>query len=384
MVIRATSVNPVLLIWARQRAGLTIEEVAERIDKRPEDIIAWESGTAWPTYRQLETLAESIYRRPIALFFFPEPPQEAPPQQEFRTLPDFDVESLSDDTRFAVRIGRAHQQSLRELTGSVNPAERHLLRDFRIDTEDPVILARSLRDYLGISLEEQMSWQDSSRALANWRDAIEAVGIFVFKRSFKQTEISGFCLLDDIFPIIMINNSTSFNRQIFTLFHEVAHLLHGISSITTVDLSFIDRMGGLNKSLEVSCNKLAGEFLVPSDSFPWQSVDQRNIARSVQELAFRYKASREVILRRLLDRGMIEQTLYNDMVRAWAGEAARDGEGSGGNYYRTQITYLGRGFLNLAFSRYRAGVISIAELAEHLGVKAKNIPKLEEKIYNRS
>ncbi|MEI6452714.1 MAG: XRE family transcriptional regulator, partial [Actinomycetes bacterium] len=238
---RATAINPELLTWARERAGLSLSDVAHYMHKGADDVAAWESGDAWPTYRQLETLAEGLFHRPVALFFLPEPPEELAAQQELRTLPDFDITSLGADARFALRLGRAYQTSLRELTGGLNPSDRRLWRDLRLDRSSDVMLAaRKLRSYLGVTLEQQRSWRTTAEAMAAWRGCVEDAGVFVFKRSFKQREVSGFCLTDDEFPIIMVNNSTPFSRQIFTLFHEVAHLLYGLSSITTADGRFVD------------------------------------------------------------------------------------------------------------------------------------------------
>ncbi|MBK8246692.1 MAG: helix-turn-helix transcriptional regulator [Gemmatimonadetes bacterium] len=117
MVQRASSVNPSVLLWARERAGLSVAEVAERLGKPPEVIAAWESGEAFPAYGQLERLAETLYKRPVALFFLPSPPEEAPVRSEFRTLPDADLEALGPDTRYALRDAHAFQASLRELSG---------------------------------------------------------------------------------------------------------------------------------------------------------------------------------------------------------------------------------------------------------------------------
>jgi len=381
---RATAITPRVLIWARERSGLTISDVAEYMHKDADDIAAWESGEAWPTYNQLEKLAEGLYRRPVALFFLPEPPEEPAPQQEFRTLPDFDVGFLNADTRFAVRLARSYQESLRELTGGVNPAGRQLLRDLDpARLPDARALGEALREYLGVSLDRQKSWQTTADAMAAWRGIIEDVGVFVFKRSFKQREVSGFCLTDDELPVIMVNNSTPFTRQVFTLFHEVAHLLHGVNSITTLDGRFVDRMSGGPRSIEVACNQLAAEFLVPSDSFPWEEVDQADLVDSVTAIASAYKVSREVILRRVLDRGWIDSATYQDCVEKWVEESDFDREGLGGNYYYNQAAYLGDSFLRLAFSRYRAGLLSISELADHLGVKAKNIARLEDVVASR-
>jgi hypothetical protein len=49
----------------------------------------------------------AIYKRPLALFFFREPPLEAEEKQEFRTLPDFEIENLAADTIYALRQAKA-------------------------------------------------------------------------------------------------------------------------------------------------------------------------------------------------------------------------------------------------------------------------------------
>ena len=384
MSARATAITPELLVWARERAGLTLPEVAHYVSKDVEDVAAWEAGTAWPTYKQLEKIAQGLYHRPVALFFLPEPPEEPAAQQEFRTLPDFDVSSLIADTRYAVRLGRAYQESLRDLTGGANPSDRRLWRNLRLGFSDDVApAAQRLRTSLGVSLEQQRAWRSTADAMAGWRGHVEAAGVYVFKRSFKQREVSGFCLTDDEFPIIMVNNSTPFSRQIFTLFHEVAHLLYGVSSITTVDGRFVGRMSGAQQSVEVSCNKLAAEFLVPSDAFPWNRINRNDPIESVSDVARTFNVSREVILRRLLDRGWVDSQTYSDWVRTWASEAEPDRGGDGGDYYNNQAAYLGDAYLRLAFSRYRAGVIDTSDLAEHLGVKARNLSKLEDKVAGR-
>lgn len=180
-----------------------------------EVVAAWEAGTAWPTYKQLEKLAQGLYHRRVALFFLPEPPAEPAAQQDFRTLPDFDVTSLSADTRYAVRLGRSYQESLRDLTGGVNPTDRHIWRDLHILSSSSMESeAQRVRAYLEVSLEQQQAWRSTADAMAGWRGHVEAAGVYVFKRSFKQREVFGFCLTDDQFPIIMVNNSTPFSRQI--------------------------------------------------------------------------------------------------------------------------------------------------------------------------
>ena len=88
-----------------------------------------------------------------------------------------------------------------------------------------------VREYLGVTLAQQTAWRDADEALKEWRRALHRVGIFVFKDAFREESFSGFSLYDDVFPIIYVNNSVPETRQIFTLFHELGHLLFHTSGI---------------------------------------------------------------------------------------------------------------------------------------------------------
>ena len=376
-----TGLNKEMLIWARKRSGLTVDDVANSIGKSRETVTAWEDrdSDSAPTYIQLETLAYKVFRRPVAIFFFPEPPEESAPEHSFRTLPDFELQNLSADTRYRIRKASALQLSLIELNDGRNPASRPIFRDIEVrPTSSPEAIAQRIREYLDTPLQAQSTWPNTQEAFKKWRLIIEEAGIYIFKDSLKQEDISGFCLAEGEFPIIYVNNSTAFSRQIFTIFHELAHIITRVNGITKRDDRYVDTLVGTSKDIEVFCNRFAAEFLVPSAHFEGQLHGRRYQDQLVEELAFFYKVSREVILRKFLNRGEITSNFYRDKVQEWADEwdtASR--EGSGGNYYATQATYLGDKYLRLAFSRYHQGRFSLEQLAEHLNVKATSVPGLE-------
>lgn len=83
------AVNHDVLKWARESINLSLEDGAQRMKKSKDIIQAWEKGYDTPTYAQLEKLAYDIYKRPLAVFFFPDPPKEESPKKSFRTLPEF-------------------------------------------------------------------------------------------------------------------------------------------------------------------------------------------------------------------------------------------------------------------------------------------------------
>ncbi len=226
-------VNPKVLKWAREKAGYSLDEVAQLIGKNVNDIRDWETGGAAPTYSQLEKLAQTYYKRPIALFFFPNAPEEPDPKQSFRTLPDFEIENLIPDSLFAIRLGMKMQISLRELHDGVNSSSRLIFRDILLNSKSDISsTTRMVREYFGIPVNKQKNWRAPDVAFNKWREAIQDAGGFIFKRSFKQDDVSGFCLSDSEFPIIYVNNSTSVNRQVFTVVHELAHVLLNTNGFT--------------------------------------------------------------------------------------------------------------------------------------------------------
>ena len=389
---KLTGVNPKIIQWARERARYSLESVALKFKKDVSVIEKWESGEDFPTYSQLEKLAE-IYKRPLALFFFPEPPLEAEEKQEFRTLPDFEIENLAADTIYALRQAKAMQLSLQEINNGINPSTKKIFQDISVSSRDDLrILAEQIRNYLNVTLEEQLTWNDQETALKKWRSAVEEAGIFIFKRSFKQREISGFCLIDIEFPIIYLNNSTEKSRQIFTIFHELAHILLQTNGITKSDDRYINSLQGANKSIEIFCNKFAAEFLLPNHVFSEiireTIVNVNDNDKIISKISSDYKVSREVVLRKLLDNNLISQKEYTLKVREWyseqVGKSQDKNKQSGGDYYANQATYLGENYLKLVFNKYYQGQYDIERVADYLNIKkVATVEKLEQYLLDK-
>jgi len=382
-------VNPEIMRWARETAGYSIEDVVDKIKRKHvtvEVIQDWENGNASPSYSQLEKLAYKIFKRPLALFFFPEPPEEETPRQSFRTLPGQEIDRMKPAMLHLIREAMALRENLKELYDNANPAKHKIFIDIEIKSSDSVsIVAKEVRKYLESNLNEQYALQSDDDALKYWRNLLEEHGIFIFKDAFKDDEISGFCLYDDVFPIIYINNSQAKSRQIFTHFHELAHLLFRTGGVDSKHDDFVQKMSGSNKQIEVFCNKFAGEFLVPSEDVQ-QYLHNKSIDDNLlSTLAKKYSVSREVILRKCLDLGNVSQAFYESRVREWDTESPGNNKSSsGGDYYRTQKTYLGDRYIETSFSKYYQGVISKSQLSDYLGIKEDKVLKFEDTVLSRS
>lgn len=378
-----TGVQPEIFRWARRSVGLTISEVAEMLKRQPEEIEAWEDGTDTPTYPQLEKLAYQIYKRPLAVFFLPSPPEEMLPQREFRTLPDADMQTLMRDTYLHIRRAHAYQIALRELFDGHNPAERQIWKDISLLASKSVSeQAQNIRVYLGITLEQQIGWKTDEQALKEWRKAIEGCGIFVFKAAFKQKDISGFCLMDENLPVVYLNNSTTKTRQIFSLLHELAHLLLSLNGLSKFDTAYIEKLPKREKEIERFCNAIAAEVLIPEQDFATQAKQfPANVEQALEaqfsELASRYGVSRETVLRRFLDKGRVGKAFYESKAKFWA---AQKKQGGRGNWYLNQGAYISYRFAKEVVSRHYRHQISLEQAADLLGIKPKSYAGFEERI----
>ena len=347
MAVNQIPITPSMVTWARKRAGYSIEAAATQFKK----IAAWEAEdeNVFPTYPQLEEMAKK-FKVPVAAFFFPEPPDLPPISETFRTLPDAQFEEIEPRVRLLLRKAKALQISLAELNGGRNPAERLITRDLQFASDVAVDeMATVVRDYLGVSIAQQCEWADPDTAVENWRGTLSDAGVFVFKDQFRADRYSGFCLYDDEFPIIYVNNTTAKQRQIFTLFHELAHLLFHTSGIDTNADDYLPFLAGEARRIEIICNRFAGHFLVPNDAFQ-EAVAGKNISEATaRELAAHFNVSWLVIYRKFHDRDWISNQEYTQAL----GRQGDEWEGvTGGNYYNNQLAYLGRKYIGMALREY--------------------------------
>ncbi|MGB3092934.1 MAG: helix-turn-helix transcriptional regulator, partial [Candidatus Zixiibacteriota bacterium] len=141
-------INPKIITWARKRAGLTIEDLAKKMKRDPGEIKLWESGRKGPSYACLEQLAYTYLKIPLAVFFFPQPPDVDDPVKKFRRLPSDELERFSPDTYRKIYLAQGYQDSL-EVLMMDTVRERRVFRDISPEHLKPAVLAAKTRTYLG-------------------------------------------------------------------------------------------------------------------------------------------------------------------------------------------------------------------------------------------
>ena len=375
MVERAY-VNPDMMKWAREYAGFTggyEEELPKRIRNKYE---LWESGEKVPTWNQLNEVSKK-FNVPTAYFFMKSPPdvEFLPNLINYRSLDASNNYKISSPNLISnIRRSQNRREIYMELSNDLNediiPFE---VPDLKNNKKS---FSKYIRKTLNVSLDVQKLWHSSSDVkhysfLNQWKEALnEKFGLLVFEtENVNILEMRGLCIMQDAVPIILLNGKDAVNARIFTLFHELTHLLLGQSAICGDDI---------DRSEEIFCNSVAGEFLVPSDDLSenFDSLSQK----SLTDLSNMYGVSKEVILRRLLDAGYIGQSDYGDYILQ-LNHVALKSKANSGNYLNNQIKYNGRPYYSILVEAYDSGIISSLEFSRYAGLSRKHIPLLCERLF---
>lgn len=371
-------VNPQILRWARESVGLAVSQVARRLPK----ISHWESGEASPTVRQLETLSD-IYKRPLAAFFLPAPPTEPPPPTDFRVLASEEQRPLTKKVLLAIRRARRTQRLFAELSGELSVGRQTRLPRARV-SDDPEARSTEVRRMLGIQLNDQFSWQDGYEAFRAWRAATEVVGVLVLQFPMPVKEARGFSLSSGPVPTIVVNSSDAILARIFTLFHELGHLVVNTGGVCIPDQTIPNEP---SRQTEQFCNHFSGALLVPLSALQAQT-ELHVLPQSPDEIddvfenaSKRFKASRQVVLRRLLTADYATAQQFRRVMDRWkraeAAVSVRRQRG-GAKPAAQALSQLGTGFVSLVLEAHGRGIITASDVSDYLSVKVKHLPQVQQ------
>lgn len=361
--------KPALLKWARDSARFDIATAAKRAQISEETLEAWEAGTDAPSIPQLRKLAE-VYKRPIVIFYLDAPPKDFEPLKDFRRIrPGGRDESpeLASEIRWAHEMRDVAMEAL-ALIGEEPPTFDLKARI----TDDPLVIAKKLRAALGVKTSHILACKDHYAAYGIWRHSLDELGVLSFQFSkVNVKEARGFSINDRPLPVVAVNASDAVSARIFTLLHEASHLVLGNAG--TCDLK-------RGNETEVWCNAVAAEAVVPRAQF-LAETEVSSVGRAVEweeavirTLANRYRVSREVIVRRLLEVGLTTQDFYREKRAEYAQEQ-RSAE-SGGDYYRNFRAKHGQPLIRAVLSAYEGGKLTANEAAAYLRVKVPHLAKL--------
>jgi Zn-dependent peptidase ImmA (M78 family) len=332
------NVSSAVLRWARSRSGRTPS------DLKRFPIEEWEAGTtAQPTIRQLEEYAKAT-RTPIGFLFLEEPPApERVPIPDFRRFGgDTHVHTPTPDLLDTIYACQERQDWYRDFAEANDADPVPLVGS--LATATPVVdAADQMRALLGFGLDRRMEFSNWSEALSGLRDHAEEAGVLVMisgvvgantQRVLNPDEFRGFALSDELAPVVFVNGADTKAAQIFTLAHELAHISLGETAISNPELGEL----GAQQRSEEWCNSVAAELLVPERSLREAFRADADLTGELDRLARFYRVSTLVVLRRIGDLGLIEQSSFRAAYRAEVArvlELAGEKTSSGGSFYNT-------------------------------------------------
>ena len=304
----SSPVTPSVLSWAITEDGRSMQELAEALDVAVDDVEAWIAGDAAPSRGQVTKIAKAL-RRPRALFFMPSSPAGAALPASFRHPPGTD-RSVSPKVRRSGRESRRIQQAV-----SWARREQPALQLPRVNSSTtlPSVAAATVRTWLGLDIDQQMSWKNEYDAVRGWREALERRGVLVFALQLGSGEVRGFSTWDDRAPLIVMNTSSvSPAARIFTIGHELGHLV-ARQDATCLDPEESDPLQGV--AIERWCEEFAAALLMPLQLVD-QVVEQARIdpggatLGTVKLLMRRARVSGRAAALRLISLGWAEPSLY--------------------------------------------------------------------------
>ncbi|HTY54183.1 MAG TPA: XRE family transcriptional regulator [Candidatus Binataceae bacterium] len=381
-------VNPELLVWARTSGGYDVAQAAKKLRVTPERLEGWEQGRQRPTVAQLRRLAE-VYKRPLAVFYLSKPPKNFDAMHDFRRMPGQISGIESPQLRLEIRRALYRREVALDLYNALEESPPQPKASAEA-TEDPEDIAQRMRALIDVSPEQQKNWKDENEAIRAWRTAIEHTGVLVFQaRDVEPSEMLGFSFAEMPLPVIVVNIKDPPRRRIFTMFHELAHIMLGQNAIC--DLDEENPREPSDFRVEAFCNRIAGAALVPKAELlreelvadtkgprEWSDEELASIARH-------YWASREVVLRRLLILGRATQGCYERKRQEYQKDYTPRRKKTGfATPDRLVISTAGEPFVRLVLNGYANDRITSSDVADFLELRLKHIPRIEETLLRHS
>ncbi len=371
-----------MLVWARERSGISVSELAKKCSVSEERLREWESGQHAMTFKQAMTFATKAHI-PFGYLFLERPPVDEVPIPDLRTVDSHALRSPSANLKDLIKLMQLRQEWYRDHLKQQFAEPNAIVGSFakRLNAD---AIVNDIRSKLGVSPHPTRgNWEAYYRDLVR---RIEACGILVmrqpdmghFTRPLSVDEFRGFALVDDYAPLIFVNDADAPGARLFTLIHELCHIWIGQSGISD---------GGLSTHLpeETLCNAVAAEFLVPAAEFKalWNH-DHIHWRENLPGLEAHFHVSTWVLARRALTLGCIDRDeyfAYTNKLRKDHKERPKPKNESGPNFYVIKSSQISKRFSRAVVNEALSGQLLLRD-ASHLlgGIKPGKLTKFAEEL----
>lgn len=386
------ALNPNILTWARETAGLSVDEAAHALgfkDARDRTaakrLQAMESGQEEPSRSVLQNMAR-VYHRSLLVFYLSEPPVIGDRGQDFRRAPGVKPPEYDPTLDALIRDVRGRQRILRDLFELTEPRRVGYVASVTMDMP-AAELADLITDRLGFSLLEFRHQANVQAAFGYLREKVEISGTFVlllgnlgsYHTNIPSRVFRGYAIADPVAPLIVINDQDAPVAWAFTALHELTHLWLGTTGVSG---------GNADTQLESYCNSVAGEILLPESEMNELRFLHRasfhETVEAIAQFASTRKVSRPMIAYKLLRVNIITQARWRELNQHYEDEwsaaqaqpIAKDKNEGGPSYYVVKRHRLGHALLDLVKNSLAEGFLTHTKAGQVLGVKPRNVDPL--------
>lgn len=359
-VTERVEIKPSLIRWAVERSGRSTEGLVGKFPK----LRSWQSEDAAKlTFVELEKLSNETHT-PMGFFFLNEPPPEEVPIPDFRTLKDKSIGRMSTDL-----IDTLHAMQLRQGWYRSYAIEEGWPRVGFVGSAKPTGSVKLVAQDIRKKLQLQSGWASRlptwDGAVSLLREKVEELGVLIVIngcvgnntfRVLDADEFRGFVISDPLAPLIFVNGHDAKAAQVFTIFHELAHLWVNRSGI--FDLK---ELAPPADATEKYCNEVAAEALIPEDELQSIWYSYANTDPLFQNLAKYFKVSPVAVGRRLLDLDLINRNTFFDFYTAYQNLERSEKRASGGSFYNNQNFRIGKRFMRIVGRAANEGRINYTE-----------------------
>ncbi|MFA5877383.1 MAG: ImmA/IrrE family metallo-endopeptidase [Candidatus Paceibacterota bacterium] len=374
-------VEPLILKYARYCSGYDIQSASKKLKVSEDRLREFEDKKQAISLVQVKKMS-AIYKMPVAYFLLINAPKDMVVPKDFRIIYASEAEKFSPEVMLAVRRARYIQSTIHDLKEEI----QYNFKSFSLK-DSPEQAADYFRSILNVSLAQQKKLDSPNLALRTWKDAVEGLGIFVLQQSLPKDDISAFSLADKKPYVVLLNSAEHENRRVFSLFHEIGHVLLHRSGICTPDN--FSRNSYDYIQIEKFCNAFSSEVLVPARDFinnetvkllSKQKFEDWNLD-NIKSIASLYRVSQEVIYRKLVQVGILDEKKYEkrrqELLKGFEEYQKRKKGKIIIPQYRKIISKNGRAFVSVVLRNMYENRITIRDVSDFLGTTSRHIVDVE-------
>lgn len=356
---------------------ITPENTFMKIKKDYPDLDKWIEGIENPTIKQLEKLSKK-YKIPFGYFFLEKIPLEN--KIPFYRKGKRWEGKISIELRDLIKRLSSIQNFITEYLRDIKSKPLDFVKSYNININYKEV-ALGINKLLNLDENWIFGLKNKNEVFHILRKYIEKKGVFVFANSIfwfntqaklDPNEFKGFCLIDKYAPIIFINTNDFISSQIFTIVHEFVHVLLGESEI----LSNPEILDTDAEQIEVFCNRVTSEFLVPEKFF---KIKWDELSGDYQKIAEKFHVSPIVIAIKAKTLNFINEEEYRNFHESYTRDITElhvyQKEGFG-DFYALCKKFFGSNYIKIIQQALNDGFINFRSVLTYTGLKESSFDKL--------